>query len=243
MDERMLTQRRQQVLYDKKWRKFLRRTWLFKYIPFVDFALAAGSMALGNVSSESDFDVIVGARTGRIFTARFFCVLAFGFFGWRRRKLRGASGDQLKNSSAHKLINSQTADKICLNHFVTPKSYRLSLPYNEYWKKLYQNLVPVYGSKESVKAFWDANAEWLGKPVNYQDDLRHKHRKPSWIKKLREFILAGAMGDWLEKFLKNLQVKKIEKSLKTDQPGFEPRIKYSDDELEFHPDTSRTLRY
>lgn len=183
-------------------------------------------MALGNVSPESDFDVIVGARPGRIFTTRFFCVLVFGFFGWRRTKLN------------HR---ESAADKICLNHFVTPTSYKLSMPRNEYWKKLYKNLVPVYGSKESIKAFWDANAEWLGGGVNYQDDLRHKYRKFAVVKKLWEVMLSGRLGDWLERTLKKLQIRKIEKSLKIDQLGFEPRIKYSDDELEFHPDTSRTL--
>src|SRR3989338_8362689 len=103
MNNEVILKRQQQVLYDKKWRKFLRRTWLFKYIPFVDFALAAGSMALGNVSPESDFDVIIGARPGRVFTTRFFCVVAFGVFGWRRTKLN------------HR---ESAADKICLNHFV-----------------------------------------------------------------------------------------------------------------------------
>src|SRR3989338_3476442 len=117
MNEEILPRRQQQVLHDKKWIKFLRRTWLFKHIPFVDFALAAGSMATGNVRPESDFDVIIGARAGRIFTARFFCVIAFGFFGWRRAKLN------------HK---ESAADKICLNHFVTEKSYQLSGSRNTY---------------------------------------------------------------------------------------------------------------
>ena len=42
MNEEVLQKRQKQVLYDKKWIKFLRRTWLFKYIPFVDFAIDQG---------------------------------------------------------------------------------------------------------------------------------------------------------------------------------------------------------
>src|SRR3989344_1192370 len=39
-------------LSEKKWRKFLSRVWLFKFIPFVDFVLASGSLATGNPRTE-----------------------------------------------------------------------------------------------------------------------------------------------------------------------------------------------
>jgi hypothetical protein len=38
--------------------------------------------------------------------------------------------------------------------------------------------------------------------------------------------------------MKNIQMKRIEKSLKRDA-GFKPRLRYNDEELEFHPDTRR----
>ena len=63
MDSAVILIRRQQVLYDKKWRKFLRRSWLFRFIPFLDFALGAGSMATGAVNANSDFDVILEGAT------------------------------------------------------------------------------------------------------------------------------------------------------------------------------------
>lgn len=221
-----LEARRQQVLYDKKWIKLLKKTWLFRFIPFVEFALAAGSMATGNVKPESDFDVIIGVKSGRIFTARFFCVIAFGIFGWRRARL------------SHK---EAAADKICLNHFVTEKSYRLSPPHNAYWQNLYQNLVPVYGSPEAIQKFFSANADWISNDLRYRyvDDLRHRHRSPLLVKIIREWFLGGGMGDWLEGVLRDLQIRRIERGLKNDPPGYKPRIKYNDDELEFHPDTRR----
>jgi len=237
MTEEVLKQRQQQVTFDKKWIVFLRRTWLFRYIPFVEFALAAGSMATGAVRAESDFDVIVGARYGRIFTARLFAVLAFGLFGWRRTKLD------------HK---EAAKDKVCLNHFVTEKSYKLSPPYNDYWKSLYMSLVPVYGTPAAVNYFWRANYDWLGNPRTqraelsshdgkarlYQDDMRHKYRSPSALKRLLESLLGGAVGNWLESWLRTIQIKRIERGLAA-QAGYKPRIIYSDAELEFHPDTRR----
>ncbi len=231
-----------QILYDQKWIKFLRRIWLFRFIPFVDFALAAGSMAMGNVRPESDFDVIIGARSGRIFTARFFAVLFFGIFGWRRKKWHGESGIRYQVSGIK--------DKICLNHFVTEKSYRLSPPYNEYWEKLYQNLVPIYGEKRQIHQFWQANNDWMSmqdarspKPEarSFHDDLRYIYRKPSLAKNVAEWLLGGRLGDFWESFLRRLQLAKIKSSLKS--IGYKPRITYTDDELEFHPDTRRIEDY
>ncbi len=253
MDQKVLEKRRQQVLYDKKWRKFLGKTWVFRFFPFVEFVLAAGSLATGDVNEDSDFDVIIAAKKGRIFTVRFFTVVFLSILGWRRKKwhspaveqlksyvpLSGTTVEQLKNSSTHELVNSSTTDKICLNHFVTEKSYRLSPAFNPYWRSLYRHLVPVFGDTQKIRAFWLANKDWMREIPDYQDDLRHRFHKSSEIKIFLENILSGSFGDILEKFLRFIQVKRIEASIKTDPPGYKPRIRYSDEELEFHPDTRR----
>lgn len=174
----MLNNRHRQVLYDKKWKKFLRRAWLFRHIPFVEFALGAGSMATGDVVMDSDFDVIIGARRGRIFTARFFAAFAFGVFGWRRaRRARGAAA----------------SDKICLNHFVTDKAFRLAGPHTESWRELYKNLVPIYGQIESIRDFFVANADWMGEARKFADDLRYRYPEPSSAKNFLETILFGVV--------------------------------------------------
>jgi len=231
MDSDTLARRNQQVLYDKKWIIFLRRTWPFRFIPFVDFAVAAGSMALGNVNLESDFDVIVGARAGRIFTARFFAVAIFGLLGWRRKKL------------SHK---EAAADKICLNHFITPKTFRLSPPHDKYWQVLYANLVPIFGDQARIADFFAANQDWAhlhggqaGRERLQASDPRFLYRRPSAIKVIVEKLLSGVAGSWLEKLLRNFQIRRIERSLLRDPSGYKPRIKYNDEELEFHPDTRR----
>lgn len=234
----ILVRRQQQVLYDKKWEKFLRRSWLFRFAPFCDFALAAGSMAMGNVGVDSDFDVIIGARSGRIFTARFFIVLLFGLFGWRRKRWHDKSNETNRSYRSHSV-----ADKICLNHFVTKSAFRLSPPYDNYWRNLYLSLVPVFGQAERINQFFQANADWLEKKRVYEDDLRHIYRKSSFLKTAIEFLFSSRIGDWLEKILKRAQVDRIERSLRRDAPGFRPRIVYTDTELEFHPDTRRAAEF
>jgi hypothetical protein len=72
MDTETILRRQRQVLCDTKWQAFNKKTWLFKYIPFVDVVFGGGSLALGNVNENSDFDVLILAKSGRIFSARFF---------------------------------------------------------------------------------------------------------------------------------------------------------------------------
>src|SRR3989338_1825330 len=211
-----IQERRQQVLYDQKWKKFLRRSWPFQYIPFIEFVLGAGSMALGNATPESDFDVIVGARFGRIFTARFFCFLTFSLPGWW---------------VDHRL--NKVKDRFCFNHFVTENSFRLSPPYDIYGKNLYQKLVPILGKPEIIDAFLAANRDWVGVGINYRDDLRHLHKESGAVKFFFEKILGGRLGNQLERILKAIQIRKIERSLEKERQ-YKPRIKYDDDELEFH---------
>lgn len=215
-----LLRRRQDVLLDKKWKIFFCQAHLFRFLPFVDGALAAGSMALGNVHESSDFDVIVVCRNGRIFTARAWCILFFSLFGKRRKKL------------THK---EEASNMICLNHFVTRNSFCLAPPHNLYWQELYKNLVPVYGGDVTIQEFFEANS-WADRE-KYIGDIRHK-QKSSLFKKAIELMLGGAFGNVLERGFRQMQLRRIKNNL-AKESGFEPRLKVSDEELEFHPDTKR----
>lgn len=220
----ILDDRAQAVLYDKKWIKFLRRAWLFRYVPFVEFVLAAGSMATGAVNSNSDFDVIVATRERRIFTARFFAVLLFGLFGWRRARISHV-GD--------------ARDKICLNHFITRPSFRLSPPHTDSWRGLYRSLIPLYGSRERIVEFFRANADWMGSERFVGHDLRYDFCGPNLVAHFFVATLFGFFGDYVERVLGAIQIWKIKYSMRRSLSGYKPRIRYTDIELEFHPDRAK----
>ncbi|MFH0712788.1 MAG: hypothetical protein V2A55_02985 [Candidatus Jorgensenbacteria bacterium] len=216
-------------ILEEKWRKFLRLRFIFSFVPFLDFVIVSGSLATGRVHESSDFDVIIGARRGKIFTVRAFCVFIFGILGVRRRGM-----DEKKVSS----------DKVCFNHFVTPESYRLSLPYNDYWKKLYESLVPVCGKEDAVRGFFRAN-DWAvptGRQAPRDKIFEEKYWHPMGFSPVRAFfelVLSGWLGRIFEKLVKSIQIRSIEKGIKNGVLGFKPRLRYSDKELEFHPDTRR----
>ncbi len=207
-------------VFDKKWLRLRSLVGHVRYIPFVDFVLVSGSMATGEATEESDFDLLVGARAGRIFTVRFFVAGLFELLGVRRRGIDG---------------KSKSRDKVCLNHFVTPESYRLGEPHNEYWAHLYRHLVPVYGKKEAIEAFFNANA-WAHEPI-YRG-LSSIRREWSLISAVGEWLFGGRLGNWLEKRLRRYQVKRIEKNLASSL-GYKPIVRYDDAELRFHTDTKR----
>lgn len=212
---------RQDVVADEKWKKFLQLRKFFAYIPFVEFVYAAGSMAMGNVGAHSDFDVLIGAKKGRIFSTRFFCIILFGALRRRRKKF-----------SHHE----DASNTICLNHFVTKLAYRLSPPYNLYWRQLYKSFIPLYGSGSAIKAFAISN-EWAAM-CSYHD--RRWYYKEHWTKKFFEAMLGGWLGDFIERVFKVAQEWKIAKNFhERGEIGHAPRIRHDDTELEFHPDTRR----
>ncbi|MBU4347923.1 nucleotidyltransferase domain-containing protein [Patescibacteria group bacterium] len=208
--------------------KLLHRVRFFDLVPFVDIVFITGSVALGTAHKDSDFDVLVCAKKNRIFTVRFFCFILFSLLGWIRNNENCAQ---------------KARDKFCFNHFVTSEKYQLSPPYNDYWKKLYLCLIPVYGSEELIQKFYNANAEWVGEKRIYEkiNDIS-LYKKRRIVKIFLKKMLNGKIGNFVEKILKKIQISKIKKSLKTENL-YKPRIIYNDSELEFHPHTKRIEEY
>ena len=215
-----LPRRSQDVCGDKKWMIFMRYSRVFRFIPFLGAACAAGSMSLGNVHEGSDFDTYIVAQEKRMFTMRFFLILLTGMLGSRR-------------SGHHK--KEEGSNKLCFNHFVTAKSLLLKPSYNMYWQELYAHFVPLYGDKKIIEQLREINA-WT-KAMKYTDDRRYGGDAKNIICRVVEYLLHGVMGDFFEMVLKKIQLYKINTSVLCAE--YEPRIRVSDDELEFHPDTRR----
>ena len=155
------------LLYDKKRCKALKRSQLFNFLPFIEKVYLAGSLALGNVHENSDFDVIIVAKPGRLYTARFFCLLLFNIFDWRRT---------LKNPR----------DGFCFNHFntgeVKPAGF-LGLIGN-YEKKLHQNLIPVLLSRRKSNI---PRSRYI-RLFERVENLLEKILKKWQIKKIEKFL-------------------------------------------------------
>ncbi len=204
-------------LWEEKWRVFEKRAKLFRYIPFAEFVLLAGSMATGRVHEKSDFDVILGVRSGRVFTAWFLSALAFQAFGWREKP------------------GADTTNRFGLSHFAAPEGYRLSPPYNAYWKSLYAKLIPVMGDEKKIARFFAAN-DWFEPVRAYERHERYISGVNSACKSFLEFILGGRLGNLMERTLKKWLVRKIKNPEKL---GYKPRVVWGKEKLELYRDTRR----
>ncbi len=211
----------------KKLKKFLK---LLKFLPFLKGAFIFGSIAIGNVKENSDFDILLISKENRIWSLRAFSFLLFEIFFIRRR---GTYHNPKKSKN-----------KICLSHFLTEKS--LEYDQQNYYQSVYfASLVPVFGDNKLFSDFFKKN-NWLNKfLVNNPQDFIFEEKKIKPINKKSFFavfiekIFSGWLGDVLEGIFEKIQIKRIKKSLK--MVNTPHRVRVSKKELEFHPDISKEL--
>lgn len=204
-------------LAEEKWKKARRYLFWIQMVPYVEAALASGSLALGHTSEESDLDVLIVTKAGRIWSTRLLIFVLFGLMGVRRRKEQVVA-----------------PDKICPNHYITSRSLRIPLA-SLYNAQTYAHLIPVYVRGDRIlEDFWRENS-WVGDYLqNWErpDSYQGREVKPSLFLKtvgvVAEAILDFTLGHFLEKIARKIQRRRI----KTDLPG---RIALSDQQLEFHP--------
>lgn len=176
---------------DHKWHKLLRHAWIFEWIPFVDFVLVGGSLAIGGAHDESDWDVIVVTAPHRTYAARALCLATFGMCGLRTRI--GVQGDGF-----------------CFNHFVAEDQV-LDEPEDGYARAMRENLVPIVGDMRHIREFMERNGAWREDIVA---DLRYRYRKPKIAGiALIERMISGNPGDALEHGMRKVQVRRIDGQL------------------------------
>lgn len=212
------------VIAQHKWRLARRLAGWLAAVPFVNMIAGSGSLALSNTRPESDFDLFVIVRTGRMWTARLLLLLVAQLLGRRRKHW-----DRL------------APDRLCLNHYVTDRALVMPAAVrNLYTAVAYTHLTPLFN--ENVLArFQVANAPWIKSYLMYPDAPALPAKQgislpssPLWFKNLLEGVLNEPVGEALERWAGRVQRRMIaEHTL----PGRSGRIAVSDDELAFHPDS------
>ena len=206
----------------RKLRHARRISWWLRFFPHIEAIFASGSLGLGNCDELSDLDVLVVAKHGRIWLARFFITVWLSCWSLRRQPW-------------HKLA----PDKICLNHYITDQS--LAIPFhNLYNAQTYIHFQPLLvRDQRIVSRFYEANP-WLGDylyhgaPQSYDIMIYHKN----WLAGFFEWLLNNPCGAWLERQTRQYQIKRIEQNPLTRHPT--GHVIYDDDQLSFHPASPET---
>lgn len=218
-EEIVVTRIQKKKLMDQKFKKIKWILRFISYLPFVRLIMLSGSMGLGNPVKESDIDLLVVAKHGRIWTARAFLTFFSILFGAYRH-------------------TGKTQNRLCLNHYITDRSLGIDFG-NLYKAEEYLNLLPLAGDLNIYNNFFKENA-WM-KDHTYsvsgtlEKNLRAMPTKGIY-KEIRNFFesaLSGVIGDYFEKKVKKFQIFFIEKNPLTKSPH--ARIRYNDENLVFHP--------
>ncbi len=211
-----------QKIADQKWKKAKQMIKFLQLIPFVRLVAISGSLAMNNTKKDSDIDLLVVAKAGRIWTCRALITLLIHLLGKRRH-------------------GRLTKDRFCLNHYLTDNS--LEIRYRSlYNAQTYAHLVPVLEIEPGLyKKFQKAN-QWIKEYLVFYPLEKKGYLNQIKLNyffgistKFREFLLNGKIGDGLERFLKRIQEKRIKKDPLTYQAR--GRVVFNDQQLEFHPDS------
>ena len=178
-------------------------------------------MALGNTDQESDFDVLVIAASGRLYTCRMFLSLAASLFRARRKR-----------------FDKMAPDKFCFNHYITDAALTICHE-SLYNAQTYIHLKPALIANELFEDFYARNL-WLNKyAYNFRPANQFVRRSVKRsvilcsVAALAEFIFNSRFGNRLENVLKNYQRNRIRSNPATYEKG--GRVIFTDNELEFHP--------
>lgn len=189
--------------------------WWLRFVPFVRMVGITGALAMKNARTQSDLDLFIVLKYGKIWTGRTLVTALLHLFGQRRH-------------------GKKVADRVCLNFFVTDQSLEV-ITKDLFSASEYMFLFPLFGIK-TYKKFQLRN-KWIKnmKPTYALGDIAPlatiAETYFSWhIRSIGE-ILFGM--NFIENMLRKIERKRIMLNPMTHQEG--SLVYANDDALVFLP--------
>lgn len=203
------------------WKKIRRHSILFYLAPYIKSVMLCNNLPIGNVSNDSDIDILVVVQNGRMWLARLLLSGLLNLFDLRR------TGKKIKG-------------RYCLSFFVADKSLNIESimmkPYDIYLAHWARQLIPLTGYKTYLE-FQKTNS-WANDYLPNFNDYYKKEAVPvsyiayalrRLVEIFLEMTLLGKALDGLAK--KWLYSRAITKKNKL---GIEASIVISDQMQKFH---------
>ena len=171
---------------------------LLRFVPFARMVGLNGSLVRGEETPESDIDILIIAKSGRLYTTRFFATGLIGLSGWRR-------------------AGKRVSGRICLNCYLSDKNPSIFPENKKDISKViraYKYMIPLVDDG-SLKIFFKKNRWFEQFEVNGEEHsqvLRELIFTKFPLKPRNRFIekvLSAKFGDFLEQKLMNYQIKRI----------------------------------
>lgn len=205
------------------WLKVKRYLPFLKFVPFLRMVAVCNNLSFGRVNKNSDIDLFIIAKKGRLFFVRTMVTFVLHVLGVRRH------GDKI-------------AGRFCLSFFVDDSHLdlsRIAIYKDVYLAFWVQSIVPILDDGISVE-FLEANV-WAkdffesAKELDYSKVVSRKN----FVRKLMNGLLNGRLGDFFERNLRTWQIKRSrEKMLLVKDPS---HLLVEENILKFHNNDRRAL--
>jgi hypothetical protein len=203
---------------ERFWKKVRRFVPLVQFVPFIRMAAVCNTLAINNAARDSDIDLFVVAKSGRLFFARTLLTLMFGLLGVRRH-------------------GKKVAGRFCLSFYVTDENLNLENIrlgsddiYLPFWLV---TMKPLYGRETYEKLL--AENGWIKKyfprPME-KCEFWMENRSLKAIARVKEKVWEGKMGNRIEAWLAAMQYKRYHRNIK--KLGPEASVIVSEKMLKFH---------
>ena len=201
--------------------------YLFSLIPFLRGIFLCGSVSRKTAKDESDIDFLVLTEKKRVWFVRFFLTISAFLLG-----------KKVSDSGSRK-------NKFCLNHYRGSGKEKLEKNLQDFYSATeYGRMLNIFSPRQREREFFKENATWLKKILpNFDCEKPAIYHFPKLEKigLIAEKILRGKLGDWLENFLKRIQLAKINWGKRADLPT--GRLVTKNNVIMFHlnPQAPRTM--
>ncbi|MDP3985929.1 MAG: hypothetical protein U1C53_01010 [Candidatus Veblenbacteria bacterium] len=210
----------------KKFRRAQAAARLLARVPFVRLVASVNTLAMEGARQESDIDLFIVVRAGRLYLTRLFVTAVVHLLGRRRHGQR-------------------VTDRLCLSFYVSDDQLNLKPlayvddPYLSFWLV---SMLPLTGLA-TFNRFLAANS-WVEHSLPHRlavgaaPDLAPT---TSWCARAAEWLLGGAVGTWLEAVARWGQVRRIKKHSASRLGDGTTAVVVTDSVLKFHETDQRPV--
>lgn len=223
-DSIVATRAERKELSKKKWRRAKSTAEFLRLVPFVRGVFVCNSVAIDNGKKESDVDIVVIIKGGRMFLARFAVTAIVHLMGLRRHGMK-------------------IADRVCLSFYVTDDaldfaSLRLQPedPSLAFWVATF---VPLIDRDATFQKVRDSNP-WVLEyfpnafSVNARDEQLGEDALFNTVRAFFESAFAGVAGEPLEQSARSMQMKRMQRNRHSRQNDPTTDVVISDTLLKYH---------
>jgi len=213
----------------KLWRKVRKYGRFLQMVPFLEMVAVCNSLAMGQADEDSDIDLFIIVKQGRLFTARVLVTILMQILGVRRYRHLVRERFCLSFFIDDSVMN--------FNHLQRGKDFYLAA-----WVKSLKPILDKVSADNGLfvsENFLDSNKEWL-KSFDLSDlgikidrsFLLKDSRYFSIVRSCSEFIFRGRFGNFVENLLARWQLKRAR--LKAEKLKNTDGIVITNNVLKFH---------